>query len=366
MRTERRNILVAVVATLALLAPAASADAAKPLKRGAHGARVAQVQRWLGLTPDRIFGPATRRAVKRFQRRHGLTVDGVVGPATWRALRAAHARTTARRRGGTSRRGAVRELQRALGISADGVFGPATQAAVKRFQRSHGLTADGIVGPATWALIKQVRARQRGAHFTPGHARVHSRGGSVVRLQRALGITADGVFGPGTARAVRAFQRSHGLTADGVVGPATWSALGHPGVTTVLKRRGSHSGGPHGGLPITVRRVIAAASRIAHKPYKYGGGHGQWNDSGYDCSGSVSFALHGAGLLGSPLTSGGFQSWGAAGRGRWITIYANPGHVYMVVNGRRFDTTGRDESGSRWQWRKRSSAGYTVRHPSGL
>ena len=115
-----------------------------------------------------------------------------------------------------------------------------------------------------------------------------------------------------------------------------------------------------------MRRVIAAGNRIAHKPYKFGGGHGQWNDSGYDCSGSVSYALHGAGLLGRSLTSGAFQGWGAAGPGRWITIYANPGHVYMVVNGRRFDTTGRDESGSRWQWRKRSGAGYTVRHPPGL
>ena len=91
--------------------------------------------------------------------------------------------------------------------------------------------------------------------------------------------------------------------------------------------------------------------RDRRKPYKYGGGHGRWNDSGYDCSGSVSYALHGAGLLGSALTSGGFMSWGAPGKGRWVTIYANPGHVYMVVNGRRFDTTGRDESGSRWQSR---------------
>jgi hypothetical protein len=101
-------------------------------------------------------------------------------------------------------------------------------------------------------------------------------------------------------------------------------------------------------------------------PYKYGGGHGQWNDSGYDCSGSVSYALHGAGLLDSALTSGDFMSWGRAGRGRWITIYAAPGHVYMVVNGRRFDTTGRDASGSRWQNSGRSSSGYVIRHPAGL
>ena len=115
-----------------------------------------------------------------------------------------------------------------------------------------------------------------------------------------------------------------------------------------------------------MRRIIRAGNRIADFPYKYGGGHGTWNDTGYDCSGSVSYALHGAGLLSSPLTSGGFMSWGAAGKGRWVTIYANPSHVYMVVAGRRFDTTGRSESGTRWQAEQRSSAGYVVRHPPGL
>ena len=111
--------------------------------------------------------------------------------------------------------------------------------------------------------------------------------------------------------------------------------------------------------------MIAAGNRIAHKPYKYGGGHGSFSDSGYDCSGSVSYALHGGGLLGVPKDSGEFMSYGAPGKGRHITIYANPGHVYMVVHGRRFDTTGAS-GGSRWQWEQRSSAGYTVRHPPGL
>ncbi len=115
-----------------------------------------------------------------------------------------------------------------------------------------------------------------------------------------------------------------------------------------------------------VGRVIAAANRIQSKPYKYGGGHGQWNDSGYDCSGSVSYALHGGGLLSSALTSSGFMRWGAPGKGRRITIYASPGHVYMIIDGRRFDTTGRSETGSRWQESDRSSAGYVVRHPPGL
>ncbi len=133
----------------------------------------------------------------------------------------------------------------------------------------------------------------------------------------------------------------------------------------MLKRRGG--GSPGGGSgPATVRRIIAAANRIADKPYKYGGGHGQWEDSGYDCSGSVSYALHGAGLLDTALDSSGFMRWGAPGRGRWVTIYAHPSHAYMVVNGRRFDTTGRSESGTRWQASDRSSAGYVVRHPPGL
>ena len=193
-----------------------------------------------------------------------------------------------------------------------------------------------------------------------------SKRGRVRLLQRRLGIAIDGIFGPGTQRAVKAFQRRHGLTADGIVGPATWRALGHASITTVLKR--SHRGSPRraGGLPIRVRRIIAAGNRIASRPYKYGGGHGQWEDSGYDCSGSVSYALHGAGYLSSAMTSGGFMSWGSPGKGRWVTIYAAPGHVYMIVNGRRFDTTGRAENGTRWQPSDRSSAGYVVRHPPGL
>ena len=263
----------------------------------------------------------------------------------------------------------VAAVQKALGLRADRVYGPATRRAVKRFQRRRGLEADGIVGPATWRLIKQIRARQAARRTASRRRgpRVSSRGGSVKTLQRALGIRADGVFGPATRRAVVLFQRRRGLTADGVVGPATWAALGHPSITVVLKRRSTRTRrSSRSGLPLRVRRIIAAANRIAHKPYKYGGGHGRWNDTGYDCSGSVSYALHGAGLLDAPLNSSGFMNWGAAGPGRWVTIYANPGHMYMVVNGRRFDTSGRDESGSRWQWRQRSTAGYVVRHPPGL
>jgi predicted heme/steroid binding protein len=115
-----------------------------------------------------------------------------------------------------------------------------------------------------------------------------------------------------------------------------------------------------------VWRVIAAGNRIARMPYKYGGGHGTYHDSGYDCSGSISFALHFAGLLRTPLDSSGFMSYGAPGHGRHITIYANAGHAYMVVDGRRFDTSAVSETGSRWTSTHRSSAGYVARHPRGL
>jgi cell wall-associated NlpC family hydrolase len=118
--------------------------------------------------------------------------------------------------------------------------------------------------------------------------------------------------------------------------------------------------------PDVVKRVIMAANEIAKFPYKWGGGHGAWRDDGYDCSGSVSFALAGAGLLKSPLTSGGFLNYGAPGRGRWITIYTNPGHMFMVVGGLRFDTSGQGRAGTRWQAEPRSTAGLVARHIPGL
>jgi hypothetical protein len=118
--------------------------------------------------------------------------------------------------------------------------------------------------------------------------------------------------------------------------------------------------------PEVVKRVILAANQIAKFPYKWGGGHGAWRDNGYDCSGSVSFALAGAGLLDRPLTSGLLAGYGAPGPGRWITIYANSGHVFMVVAGLRFDTSGQGRAGTRWQAEAVSTSGYAVRHIPGL
>jgi peptidoglycan hydrolase-like protein with peptidoglycan-binding domain len=257
----------------------------------------------------------------------------------------------------------VRKLQRALHLADDGVFGRTTLRAVRRFQRRHRLQADGVVGAGTWRMIR--RSLRRNARAASG-ASVRTRGASVRDLQSRLGVAADGVFGPGTARAVRSFQRAHGLTADGVVGPATWTALGVPGSHPVLKRAHLRGAARPGGLPLAVVRAIAAAERIAAMPYRYGGGHRSFHDTGYDCSGSVSYVLHATGRLGRPRDSGELMSWGSPGRGRWITIYANAGHAYMVINGRRYDTTGRWDTGSRWQRTDRSSSGYVARHPVGL
>ncbi|HVX33683.1 MAG TPA: hypothetical protein VHA80_11145 [Solirubrobacterales bacterium] len=120
--------------------------------------------------------------------------------------------------------------------------------------------------------------------------------------------------------------------------------------------------------PAVVKRVIAAANHIRTLPYIWGGGHGRWQDAGYDCSGAVSYALHGGGLLTTPLTSGSFESWGEAGPGRWITVYANAAHAYMVVAGLRFDTAG-DTSGTGPRWHPSVAAAasgrFVVRHPVG-
>jgi hypothetical protein len=120
------------------------------------------------------------------------------------------------------------------------------------------------------------------------------------------------------------------------------------------------------GAPPQVVALIAAGNAIAALPYRYGGGHGSFDDSAYDCSGSVSFALHGAGLLDATLDSTGLSRWGESGPGAWITISANKTHTYLVVAGLRFDTSGQKLAGTRWQAAARSSRGFRLRHPAGL
>ena len=123
---------------------------------------------------------------------------------------------------------------------------------------------------------------------------------------------------------------------------------------------------PPPGAPTAVADVIAAGNAIATLPYIYGGGHASFHADGYDCSGSVSYALAAAGLVSSPMVSGQFESWGDPGPGRWITVYANAGHVWMVVAGWRFDTVALAEGGTRWARGGGEFSGFVVRHPPGL
>jgi hypothetical protein len=133
---------------------------------------------------------------------------------------------------------------------------------------------------------------------------------------------------------------------------------------------------PPKSAPRRVKRAINAANEIVDKPYKYGGGHASVEDRGYDCSGTVSYALIGGGLLRSPLDSSGFMNWGARGKGKWISVYAHGGHAYAVIAGLRLDTGSRDPNGDRYgqepgtgpRWNKtmRDPSGYRVRHPGGF
>jgi peptidoglycan hydrolase CwlO-like protein len=123
---------------------------------------------------------------------------------------------------------------------------------------------------------------------------------------------------------------------------------------------------PPAGAPPAIGEVIAAGNAIATLPYIYGGGHASFHADGYDCSGSVSYALAAAGLVSSPMVSGDFESWGDPGPGRWITVYANADHVWMTVAGWRFDTVALAASGTRWARGGGEFSGFVGRHPQGL
>jgi cell wall-associated NlpC family hydrolase len=206
-------------------------------------------------------------------------------------------------------------------------------------------------------------------------------GSDVETLQRYLDdagyeTTADGEFGPATARSVRDFETAEQRTVDGKATRSDQQLVqtrAEEGDTAPAVEDTEEAYVDDDGLavapasaPEEVQEIIAAGNEIATKPYRYGGGHGRWRDSGYDCSGSISYALHGAGLLASPLDSTGFMSWGERGKGEWVSIYANAGHAYMTVAGLRFDTSSSKRSGSRWSETTRSARGYRVRHPEGL
>ena len=179
--------------------------------------------------------------------------------------------------------------------------------------------------------------------------------GPKAKSPREAGASADDGISPGAPSDEEVREMLRELR-EGEGGPAGRATLTRDGLVRAPRN-----------APETVRAVIAGGNAIADFPYVWGGGHGSFEDSGYDCSGSVSYALAAAGLLDAPMASGGFMKYGDPGPGKWITIYSNPGHMFMVVAGVRFDTSGRSgPRGSRWQANMRSTNGLVARHPPGL
>jgi cell wall-associated NlpC family hydrolase len=223
-----------------------------------------------------------------------------------------------------------------------GIFSRQTTAQVKAFQRRYGLSVDGVVGPTTYAKLTKVLRKLASvpdAGFT-GPAESQTATTATTPSLPASDSGGAGFVPP---------------PADAPVVAASLDAL-----TGLVQ--------PPAGAPMTISEVIQAADQIAFKPYIFGGGHGSFNSAGYDCSGSVSFALHGANLLATPLDSTQFESYGDPGRGRWITLYANAGHVFMDVAGLWFDTAAQSAQNGNDRWsasRVSPGSGWVVRHPAG-
>ncbi len=364
----RVRFVVPLVILAACLTPAV-AQASGPrlgsrtLRQGMVGPDVKTLQKDLttvGLTTVETgtFGSQTARNVKKFQKRHRLAVNGIVGRGFVNALTAT--------------------------VTADS---------------GNALAANGSGGSAltihkqtttTDPTDKPTFVRQDGGSRHLGERTLHPgmHGHDVRVLQGYLTLvgyptTVDGSYGPATKANVLKFQLAHDMKANAIVTYSETLVL-REAVAAVLASGpvGKARINPDGtatapqGAPAPVQKVIAAANRIIGKPYIYAGGHASWNSRGYDCSGSVSYALHGGGLLSSPEASGGLESYGSAGPGKWITIYADAAHTWVVVAGRAFDTADfggpNIPGGTGPRWRSNPTGNladggdYVIRHPSGL
>lgn len=352
---------------MALLIPAASASAAttqpvvsaptalpkiqtKTLRVGATGANVTALQQLLGRVGIAVpvtgtYAAETTKAVKKFQFAAQITVNGVASSGTIKTLLVSARGPRSVDSSGGANFGSDPSVTKRLGKRLPIVAGMSgldvreLQTYLRRAGDKRAPVPSGEFGPMTVAAVKRFEAKQKRPVDGVADA------GDVYELRTEVGQDA-----------------SPGGSGDPAADDVPTSLV--PGNKARVTKSGLAIAPEN--APVAVQKIIAAGNKIARKPYLWGGGHGRWEDSGYDCSGSVSYALRGANLMKSPAPSYGFYGYGEAGKGEWVTIYTNAGHMYMVVAGIRFDTSGRGKSGSRWQTELRSTSGYKIRHPRGL
>jgi peptidoglycan hydrolase-like protein with peptidoglycan-binding domain len=313
----------------------------------------------VGLTTleNGVFGSQTANNVRKFERSHNLTVNGVAGSSFVKALKTAVAAAN-------------------TSVLSAGTGGSALVI------RKQTTKTDPTDNPT---VVKQNGGSQ---HLGQRTLRPGMKGHDVRVLQGYLTLVGlptavDGAYGPSTKANVIQFQLAHNMKGNAVftyaeslvLRQAVAAALASGPVGKARINPDGTATAPQG-APAVVQQVIAAANQIIDKPYIYAGGHASWNAPGYDCSGSVSYALHGGGLLSSPEDSTGLESYGSAGPGKWITIYADAAHTWVVVAGIAFDTADfggpNIPSGTGPRWRRNPTGNladggdYVVRHPSGL
>ncbi len=266
----------------------------------------------------------------------------------------------------------------------NGTFNHATRREVVAFQRRYGLSPDGVVGPATAAKLVAVTKATLNSNNAPLSAETASTGAASLGSTTSTKTSAPTTPTPTTPTPAAPTPSTTGTppttTSSTTASTATTSGgagMGSQPNSAPVQPATLDADGlavPPADAPPAIAELIAAANRIAFLPYLYGGGHDDYQgdpvalDAGYDCSGSVSFALHGADLLSEPLDSTQFETWGTPGAGEWITMWANGGHVYMEVAGLWFDTAAQSAANGEDRWsttRISSASGFVEIHPTG-
>lgn len=367
---------------------AAQRSGTRVLRQGMRGSAIRALQRELteaGFVVRRtgIFDTATIRTVRSFERRYHLPADGVAGARFMRRLQIIRAYDLAAVDSSVSG-GATPDSTAGASGGGSGLTSPTTTPTTTTTTTTTGTGTTTQIGTETNS--PNLPNRRYGSRIL--HRGML--GTDVEELQNYLTLagyptSVDGAFGPKTARSVMKFQRASHLRMTGIAIRGEQMTLQRDVAKAVptsasagqatLNADGTATAPAD--APAAVQNAIAAANSIIDDPYIYGGGHASFTDNGYDCSGAVSFALHGGGLLSSPEDSSQLERYGQAGPGQWITVYADAGHAFVVIAGLAFNTahygpTFPSGSGPRWLQPSDVTAnlsdggGYIVRHPAGL